>query len=62
MRVLIYKGEGKAVAILVEATLGNGKPPILLRNVHVDDVVEVVGPVIRAQRGKRLVQPSLPQF
>lgn len=58
MRVSVYKLEDGRMDILVEASVGHGKAPVVVQNVAHEDVVRRVGPVIVAQRGRRLAPPG----
>lgn len=53
MRVSIYRvGDGR-LDVMVEASPGNGKAPVVLQHITREDFVSRVSPVIDAQRGRR---------
>lgn len=58
MKVSIFKLPGGRMDALVEATIGNGKPPVLLKDVTGLDIQERLAPVIREQRGPRQPTPG----
>lgn len=60
MKVSIFKLPDGSMDVLVEASVGSGKPPVLLQGVTEDDVVSRVRPVVDAQKGRRLPGDSLP--
>lgn len=60
MKVSIYKGDGPPFAILLEASPGKGRPPVLLPQVSIEDLVGTVGPEIAAMRLPKGVSPAEP--
>lgn len=56
MRVSIYREIGTTLSVLVQASPGSGKPPVLMTGVVKKDIKAVLGPVIEAMRGRREVQ------
>jgi len=53
MKVSVYKSPDGRMDILVQASPGSGKSPVVVPNVTRDNLVERLGPVIDAQRGKK---------
>ncbi len=53
MRVSVYKLEGGRIDIMVEASVGHGKAPVVLQDIDREKLVEQILPVLAAQRGKR---------
>lgn len=53
VKVSVYVVEGKVDAILVEATVGNGKPPILLKGITKENIGASVLEAVEHQRGRR---------
>lgn len=50
MKVSVYKQEDGTVSILVQASPGKGRTPVLIRDVQPAAVKAAVGPVIDAMR------------
>lgn len=50
MRLSVYKGVLGELSVLVEASLGTGKPPVALPRITLENFEERVLPVIEAQR------------
>lgn len=59
MRVRVYVLEEGEMDVLVEASPGKGRSPILLKGITPENVVDQVGPVIEDMRRSREVQPRL---
>lgn len=57
MKVSIYKLPEGRIDIMVEASPGNGKAPVVLQRVTKATVVEKVLPVLEAQKGRRSLVP-----
>lgn len=53
MRVSVYKLPGGRMDVMVEASAGNGKAPVVVQDVKRGDLVDRVGSVVRAQRGRK---------
>lgn len=53
MRVSVYKLDGGRIDVMVEASPGNGKAPVVLQNVTKTDIKERLAPVVEAQRGRK---------
>ena len=58
MKVSVYPRTDGKLDVLVEASLGNGKPPVLVKGVERGSVAGEIGPVIDAQRGRVAVEPA----
>lgn len=57
VKVYVYKLENGRRDVLVEPTLGNGKAPVLLKEVTSEDILDRVLPVIvEARRPSALYQ------
>lgn len=54
MRVTVYKLEGDRIDIMVEASPGNGKSPVVLQHITKESLVGALLPVVEAQKGRRL--------
>lgn len=50
MRVRVYKNEDGTTDVLVEASLGKGRPPVLLKGVTPENIKTQVLPVVTAMR------------
>lgn len=57
MRVSVYKLDDGRMDVLVEASPGSGKAPVVIQGVTQEDLVQRVGPVVDAQRGHRDLTP-----
>ena len=55
MRVSVYALPGGRIDVMVEASLGNGKPPVVVQDVKRGEMASRVGPVITAQAGRKKV-------
>ena len=53
MKVSVFKLPDGRIDIMVEASPGHGKSPVVLQNVTRANLVEALGPVLDAQRGRR---------
>ena len=53
MRVYVYKTEGPTMVVLVEASPGSGRAPVLLEGVTRENLVGKVLPVVESMRGPR---------
>lgn len=58
MKVSVYRLPEGRVDVMVEASPGNGKAPVVLQDVKADDFTSKVLPVVEAQRGRRQDSPS----
>lgn len=61
MKVSIYRLEGGRIDVMVEASPGNGKAPVVLQDVTMEGIRLRVGPVIAAQRGRRDMDQDAPR-
>lgn len=58
MRVSVYRDLDGEMSVLIEATPGKGRAPVLLRNVTAENVVAGVRPLIDAMRRPKLPKPD----
>lgn len=58
MKLSIYKGERGELSVLVEASLGTGKPPVALSGITEENFVARVLPVVEAQRREPTPGPA----
>lgn len=58
MKVSVFRLPSGRLDVLVEASVGNGKSPIVVLDVHREDFVGRVGPVVEAQKGRRKADPG----
>ena len=61
MKVSVYRLPGGRIDIMVEASQGNSKSPVVLQGITKQNLHERVGPAVEAQKGRaeRLVQGVL---
>lgn len=61
MKVSVYRLDGGGLSVLVQASVGKGRAPVLLQGITPENVVEKVLPVVAAFRGpKKPRQEELP--
>lgn len=57
MKVSVYLMEEGKMAVLVEAALGKGLSPLMIRDITPENVLEKVGPAIETYRRSRVSGP-----
>lgn len=60
MRVSVYRLPDGSMDVMVEASPGSGKSPVLVQGVTQDNVIEAVHPLVVAQKGRRVEPETLP--
>lgn len=58
MKVSVYKDEEGSLSVLVQASLGEARAPILVGGVTLENIQEKVLPVIEAIRAPRSPRPG----
>lgn len=53
MKVSVYKEEGGTMAVLLQASPGKGRPPVLMQGVAPEDVGTLIEPLIPQMRSPR---------
>lgn len=61
MKVSVYKGEGGVMDVLVEASIGKGRPPLLIQGITQENVIDKVLPVVNAMRRPKGAPLGLPE-
>lgn len=60
MRVSVYKADDGILSVMVEASPGKGRPPVVMGVITPENVVEKVLPLVTAMRRPRGERAELP--
>lgn len=57
MKVSVYKAEDGSMSVLVQASPGKGRPPVVLMGITPENVVAETLPVVEGMRRPKEVRP-----